>query len=310
LPPLPAVGDADATWFWRVGGIVATLRPHQWVKNVFVLAPVVFAKEVFDAGWLMRAAGAFGLFCLLSSAVYTMNDLADVQADRQHPIKRLRPIAAGRVPIGMARILTMVLVLAAVAGAVAGYGAPFTAVAIGYVLNNLLYSFKLKHLAYLDVFSIAAGFVLRVVAGGYAVQVQVSVYLLLCTALLAAFLGFGKRRHELAAAAANARRQRLALESYSQRGLDVALWVTALATIVTYLAYTVDPHTRAQFHSDWLWISTGFVVLAIGRFVTLVRNRPRAESPTQEILRDGPFVGIVLLWVILVMWMVYHLRPS
>jgi decaprenyl-phosphate phosphoribosyltransferase len=307
LPPPPG---AEATLSWRLAGLLKTLRPHQWVKNVFVLAPVVFAKEIFEPLLLTRAAGAFVVFCLLSSAVYTMNDLADVEADRQHPIKRFRPIAAGQVPLGAARALTVVLILGAVAGASVGYGLGFVAVALGYLFENLLYSYKLKHVAYLDVSCIATGFVLRVVAGGIGTQVPVSSYLLLCTALLAAFLGFGKRRHELAAAAANARRQRLALESYSQRGLDVALWTTAIATIATYLAYTLDPRTREQFHSNWLWVSAAFVVLAITRFVTLVRNRPRAESPTQEILRDGPFVGIVLLWVILVMWVVYRLRPS
>src|SRR6185436_7223384 len=172
------------------------------------------------------------------------------------------------------------------------------------------YSFKLKHIAYVDVGCIAAGFVLRVVAGGFATGIELSTYLLLCTALLALFLGFGKRRHELTAARNQAAAQRVALESYSKRGIDLALFVTGFATVITYLVYTIDPHTRAFFRTDWLWPSAAFVVLGVTRFLFIVRHRPKAESPTQEMLKDGPFVMIVLGWVILVMLVVYRLRPS
>ena len=250
------------------------------------------------------------MFCLLAGAVYTINDLADVDADREHPVKRFRPIASGRVPVPAARWLAVVLIALALAGA--AYGPPqFLAVALTYFLLNIAYSFKLKHVAYIDVSIISAGFVLRVMAGGYGTRIQVSDYLLVCTALLALFLGFGKRRHELALAkAGGGGRTRAALESYTQRGIDTALIVTAIATVATYFTYTLDPRTRAFFHSDWLFVSTGFVVLGVLRFLHLVRSRPKAESPTQEMLKDGPFVGIVLGWVILVMWMIYNLRPG
>jgi len=299
---------SEGSVLWRVGGVIRTIRPHQWVKNVFVLAPVVFAKEIFDPDLLLRAAGAFGVFCLLAGAVYTMNDLADVEADRVHAVKRFRPIASGRVSIGTARFLAAVLVLFALTAAALAPSSFLLATA-SYFIINLAYSLKLKHVAYLDVGCISAGFVLRVVAGGYATHIQISNYLVICTALLALFLGFGKRQHELAVGE-RAGKQRAALESYTQRGLDIALGVTAVATIATYLAYTLDQHTRDFFRSDWLWLSTLFVVLGVGRFLHLVRSRPKAESPTQEMLRDGPFVGIVLFWAILVMWMVYHLRPG
>jgi 4-hydroxybenzoate polyprenyltransferase len=295
---------------WRVAGVVRTLRPHQWVKNVFVLAPVVFAREVFDPGLLVRAASGFVIFCLLASAVYTINDVADVEADKLHRVKRNRPIASGRVPIALARVLAAILVIASL-GAAALVSVAFLVVAAIYLAQNLAYSFRLKHVAYVDVGCISAGFVLRVMAGGYATGIQVSTYLLLCTALLALFLGFGKRRHELATAeAGRAGRQRVSLESYTKRGLDLALYITALATIATYVAYCIDPHTRALFKNDYLWVSSGFVLLGVRRFLYLVRHRPKSESPTQEMLRDGPFVAIVLLWVVLVMWVVYKLRPS
>lgn len=294
---------------WRLGGVVRTVRPHQWVKNVFVLAPVVFAKEIFAPFVLTRAAAAFLVFCLLAGAVYTMNDLADREADRVHPIKRKRPIASGRVPLPWAYALVVALVLAAGVWAF-GLGLGFGIVAFAYFSQNVLYTFKIKHVAYLDVASIAAGFVLRVVGGGYATHIQLSNWLLVCTALLALFLGFGKRRHELTSAELNAKAQRAALESYTKRGLDIALMITAPATVLAYLAYTFDSHTREFFRSDYLWVSTVFVALGIWRFLHIVRHRPDVESPTQEILQDGPFVAVMLGWIGLVMWVVYNLRPS
>jgi decaprenyl-phosphate phosphoribosyltransferase len=309
ITPEPAPPRSEGSLLWRATGILITLRPHQWVKNVFVLAPVAFAKEIFDGALLTRAAAAFVVFCLLASAVYTINDVADVEADRQHPVKRHRPIAARRVPVSAARVLAIGLVTLALGAAVLISG-QFFLVAFGYFALNVAYSLKLKHVAYLDVLCIAIGFVLRVVAGGFATHIEVSNYLLACTVLLALFLGFGKRRHELSAAASRAGQQRIVLESYTARGLDVSLAVTALLTLTTYLAYTLDPHTQDFFRSEWLWVSTLFVVLGMLRFVHLVRSRPHAESPTQEMLRDGPFVLVVLVWGILMMWVVYNLRPS
>jgi 4-hydroxybenzoate polyprenyltransferase len=293
----------------RLSGMVLTIRPHQWVKNVFVLAPVVFAREVFAPFLLLRAASAFFVFCLLAGAVYTLNDILDRSADRSHPLKRHRPIASGRVPLSWAYALFAVLIVVSLGWALR-VGLAFALVALVYFAQNVLYSFKLKHVAYLDVSFIAAGFVLRVVGGGYATRIPVSGYLLICTALLALFLGFGKRRHELAAVVANAASQRLALQSYTTRGLDIALWITGAATVATYVTYTLDSHTREFFRTDQLWMSSIFVVLGVARFLHIVRSRPHAESPTQEMLKDGPFVAIVLGWVVLVMWVVYHLRPS
>lgn len=296
-------------WWWRLGGIVQLVRPHQWVKNVFVLAPMFFAKDLFQARLFLRGAGAFSVFCLLAGAVYTINDLADVDADRQHPVKCHRPIASGRVSKTTAKVVAGMLVALGLAGA--AYGPiPFLTTALSYFILNLLYSFRLKHVAYVDVGLIAMGFVLRVVAGGYGTHVQVSNYLLACTALLALFLGFGKRRHELAAAAHRAGKQRASLEAYTARGLDTALAITGVCTIGMYVAYTLDPRTQEFFRSDKLWLTTVFVLWAVLRFLHLVRNRPKAESPTQEMLKDGPFVAAVLLWIMVVIFIVYNLRPA
>jgi 4-hydroxybenzoate polyprenyltransferase len=290
------------------------------VKNFFVLAPMFFHKDVFLAtaqgpalNLLVtgRALAATGVFCLLAGAVYTMNDLADVQADRVHPIKRERPIASGLVPESLARTMAIVLVCFSI-GVSYFLSAMLAVVALFYFAENVAYSFKLKKVAFFDVGLISLGFVLRVLGGGYATDVHVSGYMLGCTALLALFLGFGKRRHELASE--NAGKQRAALEAYSAGSLNAAMTVTGLATAVTYVAYTLDPTTRAFFNSNYLWLTAPFTIFGIGRFLQLVSGRAgrglRAESPTQEMLRDVPFVLNIVLWVIIVVAIVYKLRPN
>jgi 4-hydroxybenzoate polyprenyltransferase len=296
------------------------MRPHQWVKNLFVLAPMFFHKDVFlstvqgpalNLVVTGRALAATGVFCLLAGGVYTLNDLVDVAADRLHPIKRDRPIASGNVPEALARMTA--IGLAVVSLSIAYFlSAAFALLSVLYVAQNVAYSFRLKRVAFLDVALIAFGYVLRVLAGGIATHVHVSGYMLACTALLALFLGFGKRRHELALE--NAGRQRRALESYTTRSLDGALALTATATVLTYIAYTLDPATRAFFNSDYLWLTAPFTIFGIARFLQLVSGRAgrglRAESPTQEMLRDVPFVLNLVAWVVVVVAIVYKLRPN
>ncbi len=310
-PPIESHRPAIHSPWAVISGLVWTARPHQWIKNAVVLAPVVFAKEIFEPMLLVRAIGGFGVFCLLAGAVYTMNDLADAEADRLHPRKRHRPIAAGVVPLPVAKAFAVFLVVVGLSGA-AWLSIPFLVTVAAYFAMNVAYSFKLKQVPYLDVGIIAAGFVLRVIAGGYGTGIYVSKYLLVCTAMGALFMGFGKRRHELSGLAAGKKsgKQRKVLESYNARGLDLSLALTALATVGVYLAYTLDAHTQEFFGSKNIWFSVLPVILGIFRFVHLVRSRPHAESPTQEMLKDGPFVAVILSWVAMVMWIVYKLQPS
>jgi 4-hydroxybenzoate polyprenyltransferase len=277
-------------------------------KDVFLSTTQGPALNLVVAG---RALAATGVFCLLAGAVYTINDLVDVAADRIHPIKRDRPIASGRVPESVARALAVTLVLVSF---LAGYllSPALALVAFVYFAENLAYSFRLKRIAFLDVSLIALGFVLRVLAGGIATDVHVSSYMLACTALLALFLGFGKRRHELGLEHAGKGRQ--ALEAYTSSSLNVALAVTGTATALTYVAYTLDPVTRTFFNSNLLWLTAPFTIFGIARFLQLVSGRAgrglRAESPTQEMLRDVPFVLNLVLWVAVVVAIVYKLRPN
>jgi 4-hydroxybenzoate polyprenyltransferase len=293
------------------GGIVKTLRPKQWVKNLFVLAPLVFAKNLFQPSVLLSAVAAFFVFSLLAGAIYTINDLVDADADRRHPTKRHRPIAAGVVPPSVARVVAVGLVVGSLAAASA-LSLGVAACAFAYLVNNLAYSLRIKHVPYLDVASIALGFVLRVVAGSYAVStpahpVRPSFYLIACTALLALFLGFGKRRHELKV---NAAKARAALEAYDARTLTAALYGLGLVTVAVYVMYTLDPATTDFFHTRYLWLTTPFVANGILIFVHLVRDESRLDSPTDEMLRNVPFVLNLVLWAITIVTIVYKLRPA
>jgi decaprenyl-phosphate phosphoribosyltransferase len=304
-----------------VRGLIKTIRPHQWVKNLFVLAPMFFHKDVFvTAGGVPalnllvtgKALVATFVFCLLAGAVYTINDLVDVEADRIHPVKRARPIASGEVPEKAARMMAIGLVVVSL-GMALKLDVRFAAVAFVYFVENLAYSFKLKKVAFLDVGLIAFGFVLRVLAGGYATQTpKISFYMIACTALLALFLGFGKRRHELEGE--HAGKQRSALEAYTKTSLNVALGITGTATAVVYVAYTLDPATRDFFKSDNLWMTAPFTLFGIVRFLMLVSGKAgrgkKAESPTQDMLRDVPFVLNLVAWMVVVVAVVYRLRPG
>jgi decaprenyl-phosphate phosphoribosyltransferase len=305
LPVIPEFREGSV--LWRIRGMLRTLRPNQWVKNSFVLAPVVFAKELTSPKLLAEAATAFAVFCLLAGAVYTLNDIVDAPADRIHRIKRRRPIASGRVPIPVAKGMVAGLLLMAFGGA-ALLPLPFFIVVVVYFAQNVAYSFGLKKIAYVDVGCIALGFVLRVLAGGFATHTRVSGYMIACTALLALFLGFGKRRHELASA--NATKQRAALGAYSPRTLTIALAITGVASVGNYLAYTLDSETERYFKTPWLWITTVHTLFGVIRFLQLVAGRPKAESPTQEMLRDVPFVLNLVVWVLEVIAVVYNVRLS
>ena len=287
--------------------ILATMRPRQWVKNLFVLAPLVFSKNLTDLTLAGRAAVAVAAFCLLSGAVYAFNDVRDVEGDRRHPSKRRRPIAAGRLGERTALIAAALMA----AGALAACGAlslPLLLVAAGYLINNLAYSLALKNVAFLDVLLIAVGFLLRVMAGGYAIDVPVSPWLLACTGLLACLLGFGKRAHELLqaeAAQVDARTTRESLAGYRVRHLRWAMTLLAFATSAAYGLYTQDPHTVGFFNTRSLIFTLPFCLLGIARFAQLALWRGGDDSPTDAILRDPPFLLNLAGWAIAVVVIIY-----
>ncbi len=287
-------------------GLIRSMRPKQWVKNIFVIAPLVFAKDLFKPEVFLRALAAFFVFSLLAGAIYIINDVVDADDDRRHPTKKHRPIAAGLVPPGTAKVAATILVIGSLASASA-LSLGVAACALAYLVNNLAYSLRIKHVPYLDVGSIALGFVLRVLAGSYAVSVRPSFYIIACTALLALFLGFGKRRHELKV---NQAKARASLEAYDPRALSIALYLLGVLTVAGYVMYTLDPVTIAFFHTPYLWVTTPFVVIELAIFVKLVRDESRLESPTDAILNHVPFILVFVLWTVVMLTLVYKLRPS
>jgi decaprenyl-phosphate phosphoribosyltransferase len=287
--------------------LVEACRPRQWVKNLlFVAAPLVFAKRLNDPHTALRALAAVAIFCALSSAVYLWNDLVDVDKDRAHPLKKNRPIASGRLSMSSARIASATLAAGGLALA-SLIDWRFAGCALAYLVNNVAYSLWLKHVVYLDVLSIAAGFLLRVAAGAFAVDVQASGYLFLCTGLLASYLGFGKRAHELALAGERAAQQRAVLEHYRPTVLRAALYLTGAASFAAYVMYTRAEHTVRFFGTTHMLWTAPFVALGLLRFFVLVQ-RPRGESPTEEILKDAPFVLNLLAYGAAITFIIYYFR--
>lgn len=281
------------------------LRPAQWTKNLIVFAALIFGQRLLDAGSALRALVAFVAFCALSGVVYLVNDIVDRDADRQHPLKRLRPIAAGHLPVATAASAAAVLLAASLTASV-WLGAAFLMHAGGYVALQLAYSLALKRQVILDVLSIALGFVIRASAGGAAVQVPVSQWLLVCTILLALFLALAKRRHEITLLGDDATRHRAILGEYTPYLVDQMISVVSASTIMGYAFYTVSSETVERFGTPWLGLTLPFPLYGIFRYLYLVHRRSQGGSPTELLLADKPLLLCVALWGATTIALIYH----
>jgi 4-hydroxybenzoate polyprenyltransferase len=284
--------------------LLVSLRPHQWTKNLVVLAALVFSKHLFDLDAAVRAAVAFLVFCALSGATYLVNDLADLQQDRVHPRKKLRPLASGQLPAPLARGTSIALYAVGLATA-AWLGGGFALAAAAFVGLNLAYSLGLKHVVILDVLAISLGFVLRAVAGALAIDVVFSGWLLVCTILLALFLSLAKRRHELVLLSASAGEHRRILSEYSPYLLDQMISVVTASCVTAYAFYTMAPETVEKYQTDRLALTIPFVLYGIFRYLYLVHQREQGGSPTDLLLTDRPLLVAVALWVLVVAVIVY-----
>ena len=269
-----------------------------------VFAALAFSKHLFEHGPLVRSLLAFGLFCALSGAVYLLNDVADVERDRRHPVKRLRPIASGALSVRTATATAVALGLAAL-GASWLLGAGFLASAASYLALNLLYSFRLKEVVIVDVLSVSLGFVIRAIAGGAAIGVAVSDWLLICTVLLALFLSLSKRRHELTSLSGGAADHRAILAEYSPYLLDQMIGVVTASCLMAYAFYTTAEETRQKFQTDRLAWTIPFVLYGIFRYLYLVHQKEKGGSPTDVLLTDRPLLLDVALWAAAVVYIVY-----
>ena len=283
--------------------LLKTMRPRQWPKNIFIFAAIVFDKQLLNVEAFLRTLAGFVLFCLISSSVYIFNDLADVEADRQHPDKKNRPIAAGKLPVGVAWAAGIGLVIVSLSFAFL-LAPSFAAVLVVYFLLNMAYSKWLKHVPIIDVLVIAAGFVLRVHAGVTLIQVErFSPWLYVVMTLLALFLGFGKRRAELALLAQGAGSHRKVLDGYTLPLLDQYIMIVSGTTIVAYSLYTFSAPNVPANHSMMLTIP--FVVYTIFRYLYLIEVKHAGGAPEEILLSDRPFQIAMVLWAAAVLAIFY-----
>jgi 4-hydroxybenzoate polyprenyltransferase len=284
--------------------LIIALRPGQWTKNLLVFAGLIFGMQLFVPSAVIRAIAAFVIFCGLSGAVYLVNDIADRESDRQHPLKAQRPIASGALAVPTAWTVALILSAAALAGS-AILGWRFTAVAVSFLTLQALYSGPLKHIVIIDVLTLATGFVLRAIAGAVAVNVEISHWLLVCTILLALFIALAKRRHEIVLLAASATSHRPILGEYSAYLLDQMISVVTASTLITYVFYTVSPETQEKFGTPWLGLTIPFPLYGIFRYLYLVHQREGGGSPADLLLTDRPLLICVALWALAVVLIIY-----
>ncbi len=285
--------------------LIKTMRPRQWTKNAFVFFALFFDKQMLVPSAFLRTLAGFALFCLVSSVVYLINDIADIQADRQHPTKKHRPLPSGTLPINLAWGAAAALII--ITMPLAYWLAPtFAAVLTAYLLINLAYSKWLKHVPIVDVFIIAAGFVLRVEAGVTLITVQrFSPWLYMVTTLGSLYLGFGKRRAELTLLAEGASSHRKVLEGYSIPLLDQYITIVSTATILSYALYTVFAPNLPPNHS--MMLSIPFVAYIIFRYLYLIQMTQNAGAPEEVLLTDRP-IQIACLLTGLVILMVFYIQ--
>ena len=279
--------------------IIESLRPKQWTKNLFIFAAILFSQNILNFPLLLKAVYAFFIFCLLSGAVYIINDLIDLEKDRSHPVKSKRPLASGRIkPLYIMPFLAPLIILSFWA---AYYlNVPFFWIAMAYLLLQTAYSIYLKNIVILDVFSIAAGFVLRVVAGAVVINVEISSWLLICTMLLSLLIGLSKRRHELIILENEAVAHRQVLKEYSPYLLDQMIAIVTSSTVVAYILYTISAETVAKFGTHTLIFTVPFVLYGIFRYLYLIHQKGMGGSPENILVADRAILIDVLLWVIAV----------
>lgn len=291
--------------------IIRAMRPQQWVKNFLVFAALVFSKNLLALDHLVLVVATFGIFCLLSGSIYLYNDLKDVLKDRQHPIKCHRPIASGQLSERTALIASIILAsIAVISSALLAWRFELTnkhllTCVLAYLALQICYTKWLKHMVIIDVMSIAAGFLLRMVAGGTAISIYPSTWVLICTTLLALFLGFGKRRHEIMQMQDKMDQTRTILKEYSPYFLDQMISVVTASTVVAYSLYTMDEQVIAKLGTENLNLTIPFVLFAIFRYLYLVHQKETGGNPTQTLLTDPPILVCIGFWFLTVNLILY-----
>lgn len=275
---------------------VKLIRPSHWVKNLFLFLPLLFGSQIFVLKSLATAGIAFLSFCFATSSIYVFNDIMDLDRDRFHPIKKFRPLPSGEISVKNAYLISIFLALMSL---LLGFSSNtgFILVVVTYIAINILYSIYLKNIVILDVFIIALGFVLRIVAGSVATNIYMSKWILLCGFTLSLFLGFTKRRAEIIELGENFVSHRAVLSHYNPYFLDTMINIVNSLTVITYLFYTIDPETTAKFGNK-LFLSLPIVLYGIFRYQYLIYHKKERSSPTENFLTDIPLLSTVVIWAI------------
>ncbi len=283
---------------------ILLLRPHQWVKNILVFSGVVFSASLLKSHAVATNLAAFVIFCFTSSSIYILNDLRDYKNDREHPVKKNRPIASGKVKPAVAATIMAILLPLSI-GAAWLLNIHFFQIIVFYVALNIAYSFGLKKVVILDVMIVAMGFLLRSFAGCAVIGVEVTPWLFICTLSLALMLSFGKRRNELNVLNDEAKNHRKALEFYNNKLLDIILTICSATTIGTYSLYTMAPETVARFGTQKLIITLPFVMYGVFRYLYLIYVEHKGGDPTSLLVKDIPSVVNAVLWVLCIVYVIY-----
>ena len=285
--------------------IIQTLRPHHWSKNLFVFAALVFSKRLFESHSFTQSLIGFALFSLASGAAYIFNDINDIKSDSQNPQKRLRPIAAGKISIPLSIGLFIILGTVSI---IASYWIKptFGLIILIYIVLNMLYSVILKHIVIVDVMVIAAGFLMRVMAGAELIDVYPSKWLILCTILLSLFLALGKRRNEIMIMGEQTNNHRQVLKHYNAYFLDQMIVVVMAATLMAYMLYTVSEETVNFFGTKYLIWTVPFVLYGLFRYFYLVHRKEKDIYPVELLLRDLPLLIDIMLWLIGSIIIIYY----
>jgi 4-hydroxybenzoate polyprenyltransferase len=284
--------------------LVAAMRPKQWTKNLIIFAGLVFSQNFFHPEFLKASILAFIAFCLCASSVYIINDIKDLEQDRLHPVKKLRPLPAGRIRPQTAVLFSVILVVVSLT---LGFNLDlnFGLLLALYWIMMIVYSFKLKHMVIVDILVISAGFIIRAVSGAVVLDVLISRWLLACAIFLSLFLILAKRRNEIVELGSNAANHRAILEEYGERFLDQMIAVVTACTIISYVLYTVDPGTVEKFQTQGLIWTVPFVIYGIFRYLYLVYQRNLGGRPEMVLLMDRPLLLSIFLWIVASMIIVY-----
>lgn len=288
----------------KITSIISLMRPHQYIKNLFIFLPLFFALKITDTELLLNAIIAFIAFSLTASAIYTLNDYHDIEEDKQHPKKSNRPLASGAISKLQAIIIMGVL---SIVGIALMYSLSVQAMAllVGYVLMNIAYSFYLKHIPIVDVMIIAIGFVLRLFIGSAVTGVHLSMWIVIMTFLLALFMALAKRRDDVLIFLSTGKKMRKVIDGYNLQFLDTAMAIMAAVVIVSYIIYTTSTEVVEKFHTEYLYLTGLFVILGIMRYLKLAFVNLDSGSPTKIVVKDLFMKLIILSWIMSFAWIVY-----